>query len=142
MRCNFTSSSNESSEKYRDRIRLFFCNGLLGVRYVYEERAPLSEADTPGADHVPSPAALKGLSSDWIEDLGRAASEGESKQALDIIEKIQTDRPTLALSLSAWVRQFQFGRIVDLVGASAASKTRPTTSKEILEAERGGRSSR
>ena len=86
----------------------FFFNGLLGVRYVYEERAPLSEADTPGADHVPSPAALKGLSSDWIEDLGRAASEGESKQALDIIEKIQTDRPTLALSLSAWVRQFQF----------------------------------
>jgi CheY-like chemotaxis protein len=89
----------------------------LGVRYIYEE--PASLAALAGGAPAPTPQDLAALPADWIAALHQAAIRGKTRQALDLIDKIQPEHTALAESLAEWVRGFRFDKLAALMEQAA-----------------------
>ena len=80
MRCNFTSSSNESSEKYRGRIRLFQrAASLVRIGHVLSRSRPFSKSLTTPALSVlssSSPISSTALRSAFLMSTRRLSNIG------------------------------------------------------------------
>ena len=82
MRCNFTSSSNESSEKYRGRIRLFQ-RAARGLRPVGAGRSTTTASEGAGGDHriagataeSPRRQSRRRSRSRWCQQIRRSARD-------------------------------------------------------------------
>jgi len=81
----------------------------LGVRFVYERKAPAAE------DAIPDPTALSSLPEPLIEMLARGAALLDIKATDQSIAKIRAEDASLADALAVWARDFQFGKIELLI---------------------------
>jgi PAS domain S-box-containing protein len=86
----------------------------LGVRFVYED---LAQAADPGATQMRAKltaADLADLPADWMVAVYEAATRGDGKLVMDLIDQISTDHAALAKALTVLVKEFRFGKLVVL----------------------------
>jgi two-component system sensor histidine kinase/response regulator len=84
----------------------------LGVRYVYDERAPHA-ADSRGLKV--SATDLMVLPPDWIARFRQAAKRGRSDDLLELLKEVQGEHSAVADALARMVRDYQFAKIVALL---------------------------
>jgi signal transduction histidine kinase/CheY-like chemotaxis protein/ligand-binding sensor domain-containing protein len=81
----------------------------LGVRYVYEEGAPIEPAEPSG--DLP-PARLMALPGDLLEALRSALTLGDTDAALEAVDRVRAVDGALADDLAARVKGFRFEEIL------------------------------
>ncbi len=100
----------------------------LRVRFVYEEQAaPADQARLPATAPVLTREAIMGLPAEWVGQLYYAATLGDSRQLVHLIEQIRTQHPALAEDLLQLVADFRF----DTITAVTERATQPPISRQL-----------
>ena len=125
---------------FREDVLLAKIAEHLGVKYVYEGDTEGSEASTQGeaqqgsegqaaaasaagrANHaVPplsqsklQPASLSIMPAEWIQQFHQAAILGSDRQLLQLMEQIPATHVSVVKTLTHWVNDFQFDRVLAL----------------------------
>jgi len=85
----------------------------LGLRFIYETATPAPQV----VEHVPSldlRAAINRLPTDRMADLRQAAVALDVEKTLSLIENIRSHEPNLADTLTEWVINFEFDKLLAL----------------------------
>lgn len=87
----------------------------LNLRYIYadEMTRPADPQISPTTENL-TPADLTVMSSEWIEQLGQAATRVNAKLILKLIDQIPPEHSHLIHTLTTWVNNFRFSDIVTL----------------------------
>jgi len=94
-------------------------NQHLGISFIYDEP---DETPMPMETVALTSDDLAMLPTDWLASLHQATLEGDFKEMLSLINKIQDQDKTLAKTLTYLAHDFQFERLLDI--------TEPWVSKE------------
>lgn len=92
----------------------------LGVQYIYEADAPHSKRTEPikdeslGSAFKLSASSLQVMSTQWVEQLYHAASQGSDVLIVQLIEQIPQENAALAMALTDLVEDFRFEKILEL----------------------------
>jgi CheY-like chemotaxis protein len=90
----------------------------LGVRFIYEEQAPLAAvqpADAAPLADVLTPAALAALPAGWVADLQQATIKADLNLILILIDQIRGENPALADTLTDLARNFEYKKILTVI---------------------------
>ncbi|HOT90150.1 MAG TPA: ATP-binding protein [Anaerolineae bacterium] len=94
----------------------------LGVQFLYETSTNGASAATESAGETPTPEdlheTLKTLSPAWVADLHQASIALDAGRMLSLIAEIRPQAPHLADTLSQWVHNFDYEKIIQLTTAS------------------------
>jgi CheY-like chemotaxis protein len=90
----------------------------LGIRFIYEEPAPIAGADRP-AELLP--ADLAGLPAEWLASLRQAADEVDTEMASAAIERIRERDAALADGLADLVSNYRFDKLQLLIQEASAN---------------------
>lgn len=85
----------------------------LNLRYVYDEVSKPAPPSTPRSENLTS-TDLSVMPSEWIEQLGQAATRVNAKEILQLVDQIPPDHSHLIHTLTSWVNNFRFSDIVAL----------------------------
>ncbi len=85
----------------------------LGVKYIYEEPKVPARA---GRSKTLTAEALEALPAQWRAELHQAANGAQTKIIMDLLEQIEAEHPPVARTISAWVDEFRFDKIVEITG--------------------------
>ena len=85
----------------------------LGVRYVYEDLAPLSSSQQPAIEKLTS-VALAVMPAEWVAQLHHAATQLDAEVILALLAQIPEEHTSLAQALQKKVNDFDFDQIVNL----------------------------
>ena len=89
----------------------------LGVRFAYEGQPILDPSPPDGSGREAlTPAALVGLSPEWITRLEQAAVQGNLNLLQSVIEQIRENDTALADALAELVHNFEYDTILTLIG--------------------------
>ena len=92
----------------------------LGVRFVYGDQLPAARPPrhaTPArSGDAPVTAAVSGFSADMVTDLRDATRRADLQGILGLIEQLRPHNPTLADELATMAQDFEYGRILNLLG--------------------------
>ncbi|MDY6937048.1 MAG: chemotaxis protein CheB [Cyanobacteriota bacterium] len=102
-----------ASKPVRSQVLLEKMARQLGVRYLYEEVAPVSEDPIATAAPI-DPEALTIMSREWIERLNFVAGTLEQERVNEAISQIPDTHRQLQQQLEALVDEFQFDKIYHL----------------------------
>jgi CheY-like chemotaxis protein len=99
----------------------------LGICYVYEETAPplLSEAFDLHARQEDDAQLVKGLAAqlgEWVNELQRAATLGDLRQMLQLLDQVREQDPDLAEALAALTHEFEHERMLMLIEEARAKQ--------------------
>ncbi len=94
----------------------------LGVRFVYEDRAPAAPAAGPGAVAIDS-SRLAALPAGWLDALRQATVRADLGRMLALIEDIRLQDESLASTLAQWASDFRYKDILQIT-EDAASQVR------------------
>jgi len=86
----------------------------LGLRFIYEDITP----ETPAVNHVSTQdlqKATKKLPASWAADLRRSVIALDVESMLALIDSIRTQAPQLANTLTQWVHDFEYEKLMGLV---------------------------
>jgi CheY-like chemotaxis protein len=84
----------------------------LGIRFIYEDPAPIASADRAAELR---PADLSGLPAEWLASLRQAADEVDTEMASAAIERIRERDAALADSLADLVSNYRFDKLQLLI---------------------------
>uniref|UniRef100_B8HZC8 histidine kinase n=1 Tax=Cyanothece sp. (strain PCC 7425 / ATCC 29141) TaxID=395961 RepID=B8HZC8_CYAP4 len=88
----------------------------LQVRYLYaEDQSDHRDPAHSKAAQGPSPDLLGVMSSDWIEQLHRAAIAADGGQIEQLLTQIPASHAELADRLTGWLSEFDFDPILELI---------------------------
>lgn len=95
----------------------------LNLHYQYADATTVADsAPVSNAIKDLTTADLEVMSSDWIEQLGQAATRVNAKLVLQLIEQIPSEHTHLIHTLTAWVNNFRFSDIVALAQQHSSSQ--------------------
>ena len=99
----------------------------LGVRYIYEDNYEDSiESQLPPEEVSQSAleSALGQMSREWVVSLYGAVLEGDVGEVAEAIALIPPPLSPLARTLSSWVKQYQFEKMIELIEVVIDEETR------------------
>ncbi|MFM7424741.1 MAG: PAS domain S-box protein [Elainella sp.] len=111
------------SKPFQEDILFQKMADLLGLEYRYDAVEP-DELNSDLPLH-PSPSDLAVMSDDWIAQLHQNSRSCDDKALMQLIQQIPPDSAHLTRCLEAWVQDYQFQQIIDLVKSYLASQTTP-----------------
>ena len=97
---------------FRSRELFSVMGEYLGVRYIYKEEQE-KETEKPGA--TLTSAMLENLPAAQRERLKKSAHQLDIAETEEVIKEIHHDHPEIADGLQILVREFQFGKIQELL---------------------------
>ncbi len=86
----------------------------LGVRFIYEAVMPEPERGA-SVSLEDLRAAVETLPAAWVTDLDQAVTALDADQMLALIESIRSQAPQLANTLTQWVRNFEYDKLMTLI---------------------------
>ncbi len=91
----------------------------LGVRYIYEEPVVMNSKARPQDEQHPSAQSLEvylsQMPAEWVTQLYQAAALGSDCEIFQLIEQIPSSYAPLEHALMAWVNDFRFDRVINLI---------------------------
>jgi CheY-like chemotaxis protein len=93
----------------------------LGVRFLYEDTETTPVANS-GAETL-DVATLGGLPSDMLAALQNAASEADSEQLTELLDRLRADHEEIAANLENLASNFQFDRVLTMLSAACEYQT-------------------
>ncbi|MDM8550663.1 two-component regulator propeller domain-containing protein [Desulfobacterales bacterium HSG2] len=105
----------------------------LGVRYVYEEAADSLASEASGKDRLKAltPEALGALPRELLTELERASVMGDTDIVERLTEDIRSYNAALADALAIVIADFEYEKILKLIGKTAQVKDEGTNESEI-----------
>jgi hypothetical protein len=100
----------------------------LGVRYLYEEPAPIdntkqasggggAEGGTLDSPFVLQPSSFQVMPPEWVNELYQAADAVDNEEIFRLIEQIPPAHAPLARAIADLVNSFRCDRLIDLIEA-------------------------
>jgi predicted ATPase/signal transduction histidine kinase/CheY-like chemotaxis protein/tRNA A-37 threonylcarbamoyl transferase component Bud32 len=86
----------------------------LGVRYIYQEKEPRSRPAPVSIEPLNLTDLFATMPKTWIVKLHEAALDADSGLVFQILEKIPESHALVRQICKAWVKKFQFEKILDL----------------------------
>ncbi len=90
----------------------------LGVQYLYESVCEQDKPTLPAVSESPvqwEAALLAGAAPEWIEQLDRAASQGNDLEILTLVRQLPPSAGVLAQALTPLVEDFRFDKIIEVI---------------------------
>jgi PAS domain S-box-containing protein len=91
----------------------------LGVRYIYEEPVVMNSKARPQDEQHSSAQSLEvylsQMPAEWVTQLYQAAALGSDCEIFQLIEQIPSSYAPLEHTLMAWVNDFRFDRVINLI---------------------------
>ncbi len=118
---------------FREEIIFEKMAQYLGVRYVYEELAPLestklvvprgSKAGEPlDSCYVLQPTSFQVMPQEWTDQLYQATDSLNDEQIFQLIEQIPPAYASLAQAIADLIKNFRYDRVIDLIEAAHNQK--------------------
>ncbi|HEY9668380.1 MAG TPA: hybrid sensor histidine kinase/response regulator, partial [Coleofasciculaceae cyanobacterium] len=108
-----------ASKPFREQTIFEKIARYLGVGYIYEEPIDVtSEVNSQDAEipsSYPIEAHLSQMPAEWVTQLYQAAVTGSDFSIFQLIEQIPSTHAPLCHTLTDWINNFRFDRVIDLI---------------------------
>lgn len=106
------------SKPFREDVILETMAAHLGVQYLYQEpdeTLAIADGNIRRVSLPPDASSLQEIPNEWIEQLQTAAIRGSDQRLLQLIDQLSSTHTCLAQTLTEWVHNFRFDKIINFI---------------------------